>query len=125
MVRLDRQSLGDRKEKEALRFLQQRGLELVERNFRSRFGEIDLVMRDEDCLVVVEVRYRRTGGFGGAAASVDRRKRQRLTLAAEFFLRSRAQYAGWPLRFDVIALNGDIGGSGSLQWIADAFRPED
>ncbi|MDX1481171.1 MAG: YraN family protein, partial [Woeseiaceae bacterium] len=58
MVRLDRQSLGKRKEKEALRFLQQRGLELVERNFRSRFGEIDLVMRDEDCLVVVEVRYR-------------------------------------------------------------------
>lgn len=123
MGRLDRQSLGNTKEQEALRFLRDRGLEPIARNFRSRFGEIDLVMCDNDCLVFIEVRYRRAGRFGSAAESVDHRKQERLILAAQLFLRSRPRYAHWPLRFDVVAIDGAATETDTLEWIRDAFRP--
>ena len=123
MGRLDRKSLGNSKEREALGFLRDRGLEPVARNFRSRFGEIDLVMRDDDCLVFIEVRYRRADRFGTAAESVDRHKRERLVLAAQLFLRTRPRYALGPLRFDVVAISRATTGAESREWIRDAFRP--
>ena len=103
--------------------MQQRGLTLVARNLRSRFGEVDLVMRDADCLVFVEVRYRRSGSFANAAESVDRRKQRKLSLTAAYYLSRQPQYADKPVRFDVIAMDRNDSGT-ALNWITDAFRPE-
>ena len=89
----------------ALNWLQQRGLCVVERNFRCRFGEIDLVMRDGAVLAFVEVRMRRSARFGGAAGSVSATKLRKLALAAEFYLKCRRLTR--PLaRIDVLALEG-------------------
>lgn len=106
-------------EERALAHLRGAGLRLVERNYRCRLGEVDLIMTDGRTVVFVEVRYRRHGGFGGAVGSIDGRKQRRLTAAAAHFLQRR----GWgrhPCRFDVVALDGDRD-HGTLHWISDAF----
>lgn len=110
---------GDAAEEQALGHLRDQGLAMVARNYSVRGGEIDLIMREGDLLVFVEVRYRRSERFGSAAESVDRRKQQRLLLAANHYLQSRGgDHQG--CRFDVVALGGD----GGLHWIRDAFRVE-
>jgi len=116
-----RKALGDAAETRALAWLQQRGLTLVERNYRvargprSRGGEIDLVLRDrEGTLVFVEVRARSTAAFGGAGASVGAAKRERLLFAAAHYLQRFA--APPPCRFDVVAIDGD-----RLEWLPAAF----
>lgn len=111
----DTQATGQRAEDAAHALLSASGLAEVCRNYRCRGGEIDLVMRDGDCLVFVEVRFRRDRGFGGALSSIDTRKRQRLILAAEHYL-ARDGWRG-PCRFDVVAYDGD----GAETWIRDAF----
>jgi len=113
--RPDTRAIGEAKERLAESFLIAQGLRLVARNQRSRFGEIDLVMRDEAILVFVEVRYRRSTRFGTPAATVDARKQQRLILAARHYLhRHPTQLA---CRFDVVA----IGAQDDIQWIRQAF----
>ena len=106
-------------EQQAAVFLQQRGLVLVTRNFRCHGGELDLVMRDGDTLVFVEVRYRASKWFGGAAASIDRRKQQRLITAAHQYLQQNLNDC--PCRFDVIAISG----SGAFTWLRSAFHVHD
>ena len=73
-------------EQHAARYLQQQGLKPVAQNYRSRFGEIDLIMQDGATLVFVEVRLRRSANFGGAAASIDARKQQRIIRTAQQYL---------------------------------------
>jgi putative endonuclease len=100
----------------AARFLCTRGLHLVERNYRCRFGEIDLILRDGNTLVFVEVRYRANGTFGGAAESITAAKRAKLLRAARHYI---ASSQGFPsCRFDAVLLNGD---TSSVEWIANAF----
>lgn len=99
--------VGARFEQRALDRLEQAGLKRVERNFRTRFGELDLVMRDGNTLVFVEVRYRRYADFGGGAASVGTAKRARLARAAQAFLQAHPSLASLPCRFDVVAFDGD------------------
>lgn len=111
------QRAGAAAEQLALDYLSSRGLRLVERNFRARAGEIDLIMREAQELVFVEVRARASAGFGGAAASVTAAKQRRIRRAAQFYLQSRLGAARWPaLRFDVVALE-----SGSIRWLRCAF----
>lgn len=100
----------------AAAYLAQRGLAILERNYRCRGGEIDLVARDGATLVFVEVRYRRSRAFGGAAASVDARKQARILLAARHYLAGRGDV---PCRCDVVAL--DALAPASIEWIRDAF----
>ena len=109
---------GGQWEQVALEWLQGKGWRLVERNYHCRLGEIDLIMRDADVLVFVEVRYRKSAGFGSAVESVDRRKQQKLLLAARHYLR---QWSGAEpvCRFDVVAISG-AGGS-AIEWSEDAF----
>lgn len=108
---------GAAAERLAERFLVARGLRLVERNYRCRFGEIDLVMREGETLVFVEVRLRTHAGFGGAAASITGAKRARLLSTARHYL------AGLPrtpqCRFDAVLLGAD--GAASIEWLRDAF----
>ena len=108
-------------ERRAGRLLKRAGLQPVATNFRCRSGEIDLVMRDGNCLVFVEVRYRGRRGHGSGADSVDRHKQRRLTLAASQFLSTHQQYALLPCRFDVVAIDGS-GTRPKYDWIRSAFE---
>jgi putative endonuclease len=110
------QRTGGEAEEAAARFLARMGLEIVARNYRTRLGEIDLVARDGATLVFVEVRMRSGTRFGGAAASIDHRKRARIEAAARQFL---ARLAREPAcRFDVVTLDGDNRAS----WLRGAFE---
>lgn len=108
--------LGQTAEANAERYLQSQGLKCVARNWRCRFGEIDLIMREGDTLVFVEVRMRSHADFGGAAASVDVGKQRKLLAAAKIYLSALADMP--PCRFDVIALT-DHGAT--PEWIKNAF----
>jgi putative endonuclease len=113
--------VGARFEQRALDALERAGLELVERNWRTRFGELDLVMRDGDTLVFVEVRYRHHSHFGGGAASVGPAKRGKLTRAAQGFLQAHPRLAAMPCRFDVVAFDGHADAP-SHAWHRAAFE---
>jgi len=105
----------------ALRHLSQAGLALVARNYRCRSGEVDLVMREGETLVFVEVRQRRASLYGDGAESVDWRKRHRLVATAAYYLQTHPSAARAPCRFDVVAVSGPSG-AGDVRWIPDAFR---
>lgn len=109
---------GQRAEDEALTYLNGQGLRLLERNYRCRQGEIDLVMEEGNRLVFVEVRYRADPRYGSALESVDGRKRARLIAAANHYL--SAHRLDRPSRFDVVGMS-PTGGTLTLQWIRDAF----
>lgn len=113
---------GKAAEEAALVFLGANGLKLVERNYRTPLGEIDLILEsaNDKMLVFVEVRFRRSQKFGLAAETVDRRKQKKLIVAAEHFLQQRPAYRHLPCRFDVVSFSGDLSDS-SLQWYPNAF----
>lgn len=112
--------LGTRAEATACAYLQRRGLQLVERNYRCAHGEIDLVMRERETLVFVEVRYRTGAGFGGAAASVDARKQARLTATALHYLQRHPGARKRECRFDVVAVAPGAC-EDAVEWIQAAF----
>lgn len=107
---------GEAVENLAAAFLQRAGLTLVERNYRCRFGEIDLIARDGATLVFVEVRMRSSERFGGAAASITAAKRAKLLRTARFYL---AGVARAPVcRFDALLVNGR---NNSIERLKNAF----
>jgi len=107
--------LGQSAEKRAEIFLAGHGLTLVTRNWRCRFGEIDLIMLDGATQVFVEVRLRSRSDFGGAAASVTSAKQRKLLAAARLYLSTLKSLP--PCRFDVVALSADA----PPDWIKNAF----
>ncbi len=111
--------LGNRAEDLALKFLKKQGLALLQRNFNCRFGEIDLIMTDNDYLVFVEVRYRKDQNFGGALASIDQRKQRKLTNSAEHYLQIN-KLKDTPCRFDILCLGGPLN-KPEYQWLQNAF----
>lgn len=113
-----RQRRGRVGEDRALAFLQKQGLALIMRNYSCRVGELDLVMRENMHIVVVEVRMRKRQDYGGALASISPGKQRRIVQATRHLLLSRPRLADHPLRFDVIGLAAD----GQPDWIRDAFQ---
>lgn len=107
---------GDPAEDLAAAFLERRGLKIVARNYRCRFGEIDLIAESGTALVFVEVRARKSEDFGGAAGSITAAKRRRLVAAARHYLAAGARNR--PCRFDVVLMRGE---PPEIEWIADAF----
>jgi putative endonuclease len=107
---------GSRAEDTAADFLQQQGLTLVERNYRCRFGEIDLIARDGEMLVFIEVRLRSSRAFGGAAASITAAKRHKLLLTARHYLAGRRRTPA--CRFDAVLLAGD---AAAPEWLKNVF----
>lgn len=79
-------------------------------------------MQDDDCLVMVEVRFRASNRFAAPALTVDHRKQQKIARTASVFLAGSTRYRDWPVRFDVIAIERAETGPGAIQWIKDAFR---
>ena len=117
-----RQESGRRAEELATAFLHAQGFEILERNYRRRLGELDIVARRAGMLVIAEVRTRSGTAYGGAAASVDRRKQQRITRAAAALLQRRAELARLPVRFDVIVVVEPQGANPRIEWLQHAFE---
>jgi putative endonuclease len=110
-----KQDQGRRWEQAALAHLKRHGLVLVEANFSCKGGEIDLVMRERDTLVFVEVRQRADRKHGGAAASITPAKVRRLVRAAQYYLLRLPSTP--PCRFDVVAFDGD-----QLDWLRNVIE---
>ena len=117
----DRRASGARYESLALAHLERAGLALIERNFNCRYGEIDLVMRERDVVVFVEVRFRRASRFGDGVDSIGAAKRAKLVRAAGAFLAEHPRLAGAACRFDVLAIAGDADAP-SIDWRPNAFE---
>jgi len=115
------QRTGHRYETLACAHLRRHGLTLLARNYRCRLGEIDLVMRERDCLVFVEVRYRALQRYGGPLASVGSDKQRRLIRTAQHFLLCHPQCARYGCRFDVVAVSRAPTGEVAIDWIRAAF----
>lgn len=113
--------IGQRAEILARDYLIARGLELVATNYRCRHGEIDLVMRDEETFVFVEVRFRRRSDYGSGAESIDGRKQAKLIATAQHYLKERAALPDNPCRFDIVSMSIDHGHH-KIEWIQNAFE---
>jgi putative endonuclease len=124
-MKLNINNSGLEAEKLAATFLASKGLKLVAQNYHCRFGEIDLIMTDANCLVFVEVKLRSSSQFGGAAASITPQKQQKMTLTAQHYLQ-QANYKTEPAcRFDAVLLSSKILKNTDLQqieWIRNAFE---
>jgi putative endonuclease len=109
---------GQQAEQQALDFLQSQGLKLQERNFRCKTGEIDLVMRDVETLVFIEVRFRQSNDFGRALETITYKKQRKLLATANRYLQMK--HIDSACRFDIVALNGS--GSTPIEWIKNAIQ---
>jgi putative endonuclease len=110
-------NLGNDAEQIAATYLLQQGLVLITSNYRCRFGEIDLIMRDGKTLVFVEVRMRSNPSFGGAGMSITSSKQHKLSLTAEHYLQ---QHGNTACRFDVILMTKPS--IENIEWVRNAFE---
>ena len=101
-------------------FLAAQGLTDFRSNYLCRCGEIDLIARDGECLVFVEVRYRQASAHGSPVATVTRSKQQKIRRAAQLFLQKHGLTNRMPCRFDVVGINDGAGGP-EIRWIKNAF----
>jgi len=118
--RFSKRAIGQQFEQQACTYLKQQGLKLKEKNAQFRSGEIDLIMLDGAQLVFVEVRYRKHQSFGGAAASVDYHKQQKLIKAAQLYLLKHFGNQPPSCRFDVVAMQDGPEGL-QIEWLKNAF----
>jgi putative endonuclease len=105
----------------ARQFLEASGLSTISSNYRCKFGEIDLIMRASDILVIVEVRLRRPSRFGSAAASVSSAKQRRIIKTTQYFLQQFPLYAAYRCRFDIVAYDDNSAVGIDPTWIRGAF----
>ncbi len=119
MKAASRADRGRRAESLACDHLRRHGLTLVERNYRTPQGELDLVLEDGATLVFVEVRYRESTAFGTPAETIGTQKQRRVRAAAEHYLLSRGGFTR-PARFDIVALSGPLERT-QIEWLRDAF----
>jgi putative endonuclease len=118
-----KRQIGNQAEDIALNYLIQQGLVLIEQNYLTKVGEIDIIMLDkaEQVLVFVEVRYRKNTYFGSATDSVDQTKQLKIMHAAEHYLGYQQKFDEYICRFDVIGLESDLKYP-KINWIKDAFE---
>jgi putative endonuclease len=113
----DRRQTGNLAENTAAAFLEAQGFTIVARNFVRRVGEIDIVARQGELLVIAEVRTRASDAYGGAAASIGRGKQKRVAATAALFLQMHRELARCRARFDVLIVR-----DGRVEWIRHAFE---
>jgi putative endonuclease len=118
-----RKALGDLGEQAAADFLARRGMRIMERKFRCRGGEVDLIARDGADLVFVEVKTRRTREFGEGSEAVTAAKRRRILRAAALYLSARDSLSH-PCRFDVVSVRFAATGAPQLEHLKDAFAAD-
>lgn len=118
---MDRAAIGKSAETLAAEHLERQGLAVLLRNYRRKGGEIDIVARDGDVLVIAEVRTRSSETFGGAAASVDGWKQHKIIRAATQLLQQRKDLARLRARFDVIVVHEPGSAGQRIEWMKHAF----
>jgi putative endonuclease len=121
-MHMDRAAIGKSAEDVAAEFLGRQGLTVLMRNYRRKGGELDIVARDGDVLVIGEVRTRSTESFGGAAASIDGWKQHKIVRAATQLLQQRRDLAQLRVRFDVLIVYDPAGADVRVEWIKHAFE---
>jgi putative endonuclease len=114
---MDRRQKGTLAENSAAAFLEAQGFQVIARNFLRRFGELDVVAREGDLLLIVEVRTRADDQFGGAAASVTPAKQRRIVRTSALFLQLHPELRRCRVRFDVIVVR-----DGRIEWLRHAFE---
>ena len=119
-----RRRKGLRFEELARVYLERRGLSLLAQNFRGRRGEIDLVMQDGDSICFVEVKYRDSLAYGGAADAIPAAKQRKIVNTALHYLSLRPDLARLAPRFDALLIQGQADGSEEYDWIQNAFYAE-
>jgi len=117
---INKRQLGKKGEEIALRQIRRLGLKCIEKNFRCPLGEIDIIARDKDCIVFLEVRTRRGVGTGIIKESIDKRKRRKLSSLALYYMK-KENFRDLSARFDVMVIS--IGDKGfDMEYIKDAFN---
>lgn len=112
----NKRAVGSRYEEAAAAYLESRGLKILEFNYHFRAGEIDLIARDGEYLVFVEVKYRSTSKSGSALCAVNKAKQRAISKTAKHYLALRQRNMDIPCRFDVIGIDGK-----EIRWIKNAF----
>lgn len=116
---------GEYSESLACQYLENKGFKLIEKNFNCRMGEIDLIMKDSDSLVFIEVRYRKNNNFGSGVESITASKQSKLIKTASLYLQQHDKLNRYPSRFDVVSISGFIGTTNidniNFNWIKNAF----
>ena len=115
---------GLRYEDRARQYLRARGLRLLEKNFRYRFGEIDLIIRERDTIYFVEIKYRGSASLGGVLDALPPWKQRKIVKTALCYLAGNRRLAGKPLRFDAFLIEEQADGSEHIDWIKNAFYAE-
>lgn len=113
----NKRATGSRYEEQAAVFLKEKGIIILEQNFRCRQGEIDLIGREGNTIVFFEVKYRRNDAYGLPAEAVDTRKQLRICRVADAYRMKRRLYDNVSLRFDVVAILGS-----TVTWHRNAFE---
>jgi len=110
--------IGKEAEQAVVTLLKNSGLQIIECNYRCKLGEIDIVARDKQTVVFIEVRRRSHGQYGSGFDSVDYRKQQKLIRTAQAYLQKRKLFDQHPCRFDIVSLRSLT----DMHWIKDAFQ---
>ena len=116
-----RKQLGDNSEAMAQNYLEQRGYRLVQKNFRCKTGEIDLIMQKGDMLIFAEVRSRTSSRYGEPLETVNKTKQDKIKKTAAYYLYTHPKLAECYCRFDVLSVLW-INGTAQITWIEDAFQ---
>jgi len=118
-----KRQVGNQAETIALKYLCKHNLELIEQNYLTQAGEIDIIMLDksEQTLVFIEVRYRQNTQFGSATESVGRHKQAKLIRTAQYYLQRHSKYQEFICRFDVVGVESDLKYP-TINWIKNAFE---
>lgn len=115
-------AFGRTAERVAAKYLRQQGLTLVARNFACKQGELDLIMRDADQLIVVEVRFRSSADYGSATDSIDQHKQRKIIAATRAFQLANTFYRNFSVRFDTVGIDGQLCQE-NIRWEQNAFAP--
>ena len=115
------QKKGQQGEVLAYEYLIEQGLRLISKNYHCRYGEIDLIMQQDDIIVFIEVRSRKVDNLVDSAASINWKKQQKLQRSAENYLQTKKVDPSIPARFDVIAITHKQNETSQIDWIQNAF----
>ena len=116
------QEKGQFAEKLACKYLKQQGLSFIKNNYHCRYGEIDLIMKQDSTIVFVEVRYRKANSLVDSISSIDERKQQKLYRSAENYLQQNKIHHSIPARFDIVAVTESNKPEPEIKWIQNAIE---
>lgn len=114
---MNKRKIGDEYEQAAANYLMQRGFKILERNFRNRYGEIDIIAKDKDTICFVEVKYRSSADCGNGWEAVDYKKQHKILQVANYYMMIHNMNEWTPCRFDIISID-----NGKVTLIQNAFE---